>query len=86
MANDLVERLAAFANCEANELEDTLNEAAVRIEELERQLAEAREALSGARIAIEALAKIGDPNSDPSGVMNGPTVAKIDRALSGKGE
>ena len=38
MANDLVKRLAAFANCEANELEDTLNEAAVRIEELEREL------------------------------------------------
>ena len=38
MANDLVKRLAAFANCEANELEDTLNEAAIRIEELENLL------------------------------------------------
>ena len=39
-------------------------------------------ALQEARLAIESLAKLADPNQDPSGVMRGPTVAKIDAAIA----
>lgn len=39
------------------------------------------EALSQARLAVEGLAKIADPNGDPSGVMRGPTIRAIDAAL-----
>ena len=53
MTNDLVKRLAAFANCEANELEDTLNEAAARIEELEEALIDAVAHLAAAISLLE---------------------------------
>lgn len=53
-----------------------------KVAKLEADLASAVEALKQARLAIEGLAKIADPNHDPSGVMEGPTIARIDAELA----
>jgi len=52
--DDLVKRLMALANCEANEVADALNEAADRIAADEVLLEEAREACSEAEACFKA--------------------------------